>query len=550
MSEVHLRIEGNRAVLTGKLGKILLQLSQSLEGQKRWVKTGGFSFEATPMNLERAKSFFPEAVVDDKNASSDKFEQLAEKTEKRVETSYHSLTKPFPFQSKALSLSLGSRAYAVLGEMGTGKSKILIDTAGHLWCDGLIDAVLIVAPKGVHTQWVEEEIPKHMGPMVDWQGAAIDVSKTKKPEWQNDKLAIMAVNVDYPRLDKGYEFCESFIAKFRGRVLMIVDESHKIKTLSSQRTQNIIALGRKCSFRRIATGTPISKNLVDAFSQFSFLDPAILGQKYITSFRAEYCIMGGYEMREVIAHKNIEQFYSRISPFSFRITKEEADLGLPPKNYIRKTFEMSQEQKHHYLAMKADMITRMDDGEFVTVTSALPQLTRLQQIACGFLSDGVKLQRVENSRIDALKEVIEEREGKIIIWCRFNEDILWLKSQFGNSALTYYGDTSVNDREIAKQRFLDPDDKVRFLIANPSAGGTGLNLQGDCRTVIYYSNSFNSIDRWQSEDRVHRIGAKGAITYIDLIAKGTIDTKILSNLRNKKSISDLAFDDIRQLLDS
>lgn len=595
MSSVLLKIRDNRALLTGRLDNITLQLSMRLEGRKDFLKTGGFSFEPTPFNMEHFRALYPDAVIEGAVPGSKLFENWADATTAVGRGQYAFRTPPFPFQGVALARSSGlkpqiwptavgrepdacpaeatgypcthwappgighngpppdepsveppAKVFAILGETGTGKTKILIDTAGLLWSMGLIDAVLVVSPKGVHAQWIEEQLPEHLN--VPWQGAIIDTQR-KVPRWDRSKLCIMSVNADYPRLKHGVVNCEEFIDSFRGRVLMIVDESHKIKTFSSARTEAIIELGRACAYRRIATGTPLSLNLMDAFAQYYFLDEAILGQRYVSTFKAEYCITQGSGKDEVITgHKNVEQFWSRVDKYTFRITKDEADLGLPPKHYDRVQFELSAEQKHHYETMKADMLANMDSGQLIAPTSIMTQMLRLQQIACGFLTDGDKLQYLDNARMQALMDTIEQREGKIVIWARFKEDIKAIKKALGAEAVTYYGETSDADRKIAKEKFLDHNSGIRFFVSNPAAGGTGLNLQGDCRTVIYYSNSFNAIDRWQSEDRVHRIGTRSAVTYFDLVARGTIDLKLLRNLRNKKSISDLAFDDIRQML--
>jgi len=597
-SDKTLTIDNKRAIMTGRADNRLLQLSSRLEGQKRWLKTGGFSFEATEWNLDHFMAFFPEAKIEDLRTPVQ--EQFASEEAHLPRGAFVSRIAPFPHQTKALVASghiapsggpdrppeagvaapdpwmafleahkgpettpdpapklkllprtpdcVPAKVFAIFGDMGTGKTRILIDMAATLWCAGEIDAMLVISPKGVHEQWVSEQLPIHMSESVAWFAQAID-NKRKILDWPAEKLAIISVNIDYPRTKNGFENCEQFIKRFNGRVMIVVDESHKIKTFTALRTEAIIALGRLCKFRRIATGTPISKNLVDAFSQFYFLDPRIFGQNYLATFRSEYCIMGGPEGRDVVASKNVEQFYERIAAHSFRITKEEADLGLPPKHYVRYAFDLSPEQRHHYSALKEDMITRLETGKFLSVHSALPQLLRLQQVACGFLTNGDVVQPLENARIEALQEVIEEREGKIAIWCRFNEDIKAIKQLLGNEAVTYHGATSSTDREKAKELFLSSTSNIRFFVSNPSAGGTGLNLQGDCRTVIYYSNSFNAIDRWQSEDRVHRIGAKGAVTYIDLVARATCDARILSNLRGKKSLSDFALDDIRQMLE-
>lgn len=616
---MQLHIDGNRAVLTGKLDKRVLRL-KSFEGRKVWLKAGGYSFEPTPFNLEQFADIFPDVKIEDARPSDESlFAALPAGSFDRG--SYAPKTKPFPFQDHCLAAAghpvsprpvglhaappppnrglegliqtqaldhekpplelaespiifnslqeansqkphvfkaklaegVPAPAFAVFAETGTGKTKILIDMAGTLWCAGLIDAVLIISPKGVHEQWVKEQLPEHLG--LPYHAQAIS-QKDKIKEWTPDKLAILSVNIDYVRLENGLKNCFAFIDGFKKRVLLILDESHKIKNYSSNRTETIQALGRACAFRRIATGTPIAKNLVDAFAQYYFLDKRILGQEYITTFKASYCVMGGFELSEVVDHKNVEQFYGRIAPYTFRITKEEADLQLPPKHYARHSFELSEEQRKHYVAMKRDMITQMDNGKLATVANAVAQLTRLQQIGCGFLVSGAdkekgipgEIQPLKNARLEALQEVLESREGKCVVWARFDYDILAIREALGRECVTYYGATSPDARTNAKQRFLDPHSGIRFFVGNPAAGGTGLNLQGDCRTVVYYSNSFNAIDRWQSEDRVHRIGTKGAVTYIDLVATRSVDTKILNNLRDKKSISDLTFDEIRRLL--
>lgn len=598
VSEFRLVIEGNRATLLGRgFGNALLVLSKRLEGQKKWLKAGGFSFEATPLNLSRFKEAFPGATIEGEPQASSLFEGIGS-SGLPERAHYKSKVTPFKFQENGIAKSLGRKephvlgrgpahadgsvillpdlnktwqpppaanddgpvpaAFALLGEMGTGKSKILVDGIGELWCRNMLDAVLICSPKGVHTQWVEEQFPEHLGDMVPWQGAVVN-GKKDIPNWQSNRLHVLSVNIDYIRLKHGFQNCMDFVRRYPGRVMMIVDESHDIKNFTSSRTESAVALGRACAFRRIATGTPISLNLIDAFSQFYFLDRTIFGMEYIVSFRNEYCIMGGAEMRTVVAHKNVEQFWEKIDPHCFRITKDEADLELPERFFVNHPFELSAEQKSHYLSMKADMLTRMESGDLLDAKNAVSQMMRLQQIACGYLfkagdkDKGIPdvTQPLENARMTALLDVIRERQddSKVVIWARFNEDVEGIIRALGaEHCLDYYGPTPQKRRDINKVRFKDPNDPARFLVGSPAAGGTGLNLQGNVRTVIYYSNSFDAIDRWQSQDRVHRIGALHNITYFDLIAKGTIDTRVLANLRAKKSLADLALDDIRQVL--
>lgn len=525
-----------------------------------WLKTGGFSFENTPLNLERLSGAFPELPSIGSPAGLETVLDWAKTPPLEAlghpRTAFQPRHTPWPFQGQATARSVPCRAFAVFGEMGTGKTKILIDSIGQLWSAGRIDAVFIVAPKGVHSQWIEEQFPEHCGNL-PWQGAAITRQK-KPPTWDLEKLCVLAVNFDFAKGAKGHKICKQFIDTFKGRVMMIVDESQEIRSMTTGVTEQVTALGALCDYRRISTGTPIGKNLTDALPQYQFLDERILGHRYKSSFQQEYCIMGGYENGQVIGQKNVEQFWAKVAPYTFRITKEEADLNLPPKVYEKLVFELSDEQRHHYLALKADMITRFESGELMAVPNAIGLMVRLQQVTCGFLSvkgdkdAGIpdKLQFLKNNRMDALNRVLSERTelgGKTVIWARFNEDIEGIAAQLKDRCMTYYGPTSDKKRSINKARFLDPNDNT-ILVANPAAGGAGFNLQGHCRTVIYYSNSFDAIDRWQSEDRVHRHGMLFPITYIDLVAHKTIDRKLLANLRQKKSLADLAFDDIRKMV--
>ena len=160
--------------------------------------------------------------------------------------------------------------------------------------------------------------------------------------------------------------------------------------------------------------------------------------------------------------------------------------------------------------------------------------------------DGTMME-VGNERMDILLDIVGQRTGAIVIWHRFIEDgkrIIHHLTEAGEIAVRYLGTDA--ERQAAKDAFLSGE--ARIFVSNPKTGGVGLNLQGDCETVIYYSNNFDALDRWQSEDRVHRTGMKRAVTYFDIVARKSVDRVILRNLRAKKSISDLTLDDIRKSL--
>ena len=317
------------------------------------------------------------------------------------------------------------------------------------------------------------------------------------------------MNIDAIRTKKGFDTAMAFLKEHAGKNMMVIDESHNIKSGTAERTKAAWKLGDVSTYKRILTGTPISKNASDMWSQFKFLDDRIFGHKYFISFRNHFCIMGGFEGKQIVGQKNVEELYRTIAPHSFRLTKGEA-LDLPEKIYIRRRYEMSETCAQHYQSLKNSFLTLLDSGDVVDVNNAITCLLRLQQVLSGFLpgEDG-SVTEFANDRILQLMEIINQTEGQAVIWARFTHDILriekLLNKTFGDgSAVCYYGD-NVKDRGASVDRFLNKE--ARFFVSNPSAGGTGLNLQrSGCQTVIYYSNNFNFITRAQSEDRTHRIG--------------------------------------------
>ena len=524
------------------------QLLRRLEGRRVWRKDGTFQFEATPNNIEGFRQIYPEAKI-----SGGREDALRPPPtpigDRRVGPS---LIKPFAHQTRALAAARQHSVFALFMEQGTGKTRVAIDRAVGLWAEGSIDAVLVVTKKGVHTQWIVDEIPKHMAADVKFDAAFWDKKKTL-PEIMiknaSSRLKIFAINVDALISSNGFNAALRFLMAHEKRLLMIVDESQIIKNNKAKRTEACYKLGALASHRMILTGTPIAKDLTDEWSQFKFLDEAIIGFRYLTAFRNYYCVMGGFEGRQIIGTRNLDEFKRKVDPYSFRVTKEE-ELDLPPKQYAQQVFEMDDEQRKHYNALRDNFITQLDNGEISNVTHAATLMMRLQQITCGILpsSDSDDHQLLPNPRLRALEELIEARPGKTVVWARFNHDIIEIAKLLGDKCVTYYGATTTKEREEAKRLFLDPKSGIDYFVSNPAAGGTGLNLQGECRTVVFYSNSFSAIDRWQAEDRTHRIGTNQTITYFDLVCAGSPDRKILANLRRKKSLSDLALGDIKEMI--
>jgi SNF2 family DNA or RNA helicase len=358
-----------------------------------------------------------------------------------------------------------------------------------------------------------------------------------------DGLRILIMNIEAFSTEKGVSFARTFLRVTNS--FMAVDESTTIKTPNAKRTKNIIKVGREARFRRIATGSPVTKSPLDLYAQCEFLSADCLNMASYYAFQARYAVlverrMATHTFKQIVGYRRLDELQKRLDNFSFRVTKEEC-LDLPDKVYTRREVEMTAEQRKAYDQMKLMALSVIDQG-IVSTNNALTQLMRLHQICCGHvkLDDGSEVD-FPNNRIDELLAALEEVDGKVIIWANYRKDIERIKNRlqhdYGMTAVaSYYGDTEAEERQEIVTRFQDPADSLRFFVGNPRTGGYGLTLTA-AKTVIYYSNNFDLEVRLQSEDRAHRIGQTSKVTYIDLITPGTVDEHIVKALRNKINIA-------------
>jgi SNF2 family DNA or RNA helicase len=456
----------------------------------------------------------------------------------------------FKHQKTALELARGLSAFAYFMDMGTGKSKCLIDEMAELYACAKINRALIVAPAGVHYQWFDEQLPTHWPTELPMQCAFVGQgAKNKWPEFNDDgAMIILCVNIDALTMRPMTNKLIKFVAD--GKTLVAIDESQKIKNSQATRTTRCFELGEPSLYRRIMTGTPMAKGPEDYYAQFKFLDLGIIAVRSFAGFKRQYCEIGGFGGNSVIGYRNTEQLHQLIAPYSYRIEKSDC-IDLPPKMYQRVPVELGVEQRSVYLELKHQLLTELTDGTIIAAEQAVQRILRLQQVVQGFLprEDGSFEEYDLSNRLAALDDLIEGSHSKVVVWCRFRHDINLIMDRYQNIAVRYDGAVGQADREVNKRQFLDKDSTARLFISNAQAGGAGLNLAGLCNTVIYFSNSFSSLDRWQSEDRTHRIGTQGTVTYYDIVARGTIDINILSNLRRKKDITDMSLNELRSLIE-
>ena len=460
---------------------------------------------------------------------------------------YKYKSKPFAHQNKALEMSWDKEVFAYFMEMGTGKSKVLIDNIAMLYNAGKINGALIIAPKGVYKNWFDSEIPNHMPDYIPKKVSLWRTdpnAKDLKPMFSTGAdLHILIMNVEAFSTKKGLQFAQKFLSSHNA--LIGVDESTTIKNPSAKRTKNILSLRPLTKYRRILTGSPVTKSPLDLFSQCNFLDPWLLDQSSYYSFRTRYAVcrkiqVQGRQVEIVVGYRNLSELSDKLKPFSYRVLKDDC-LDLPKKTYLKRTIDLSDEQRKVYKQMKQEALAVLN-GKMVTSATVITQLMRLHQITCGhFTSDDGTIQEIKNNRISQLVDILEEVEGKAVIWAHYRYDIEKIveaisKKYGNNTVVTYYGDTTTDERAAAIKKIQDKDSPVRFIVGTPQTGGYGITLTG-ASTMIYYSNGYDLEKRQQSEARIDRIGQEKPMTYIDIMAEDTVDMKIVKSLRQKVNIA-------------
>lgn len=480
---------------------------------------------------------------------------------------YSYKTKPFPHQRKAFAETANLAAYGLLWEQGVGKTKPLIDTISYLYQEGKIKGVIVVAPNGVHRNWISDEIPTHMPKEVldqvkyiVWESAKFDqkgVEKQRKALEKHDGLCIVLVCYEATIRPKFKTWAKRFLDK--RPCIMILDESHKIKDPDSKVKTTCVALGGHAHYRRIATGTPLERPF-DVYSQLRFLEPTFWktqGFPTYEDFKQYFGVFversfGARSVQQLVAHKNLDELAEIVKRITWRLTKEDAGLNLPAKVYTKRYHEMTTDQWRCYNELKESFRTVLPSGDILEAPLAITRLLRLQQIVCGYVACEAEqpVQLIDpagkNLRMDlCVDEVLDPITEQAIIFSRFTPDIDELMRRLGNRAVRYDGSVNQDDRAHAKLRFQKGDAQF-FVMSN--AGSTGLTLVG-ASLFVNYANDFSLINRQQREDRCHRIGQTKSVTYLDLCCYGSVDEYIISSLIKKKDITvEVLLDDIRPWL--
>jgi SNF2 family DNA or RNA helicase len=387
---------------------------------------------------------------------------------------YDFKTTPYDHQRSVLQDSWAAEYYALFMEMGTGKTKVAIDNMAVLFEAGKITAVLVVAPKGVYDNWAKSEIQTHLPERIErhvmrWRPVKTQTYETELKDFilANDMpltLKIFVMNIEAFSTPRGAGIAKAFL-KYNPDNMVIVDESTTIKNRKAARTKNIVALRNMSKYRRILTGSPVTKSPMDLYAQCELLDDRALGFNSFFAYQARYAVvqrrtMGHRSFQQITGYRRLDELNAKLDTFSNRILKEDC-LDLPAKVYVRRNVALTPEQEKLYKQMKKLALAKMENGELATTQSILTQIMRLQQICCGFLQpDDGEIEPVPNNRMSELLDVVDEVQGKAIIWASYTHDIQQiataLRDRFGaESVATYYGATPQDERQEIVTRFQD-----------------------------------------------------------------------------------------------
>jgi SNF2 family DNA or RNA helicase len=473
---------------------------------------------------------------------------------------YTPRTIPLQHQAEALEVGWKRNLFAYFLEMGLGKSRIVIDDFMLNYEDNKVDGLIVIAPKGVYSNWWRED-KDNPGELQKWlwakhymntraymyragrktqdKGVRDWLMETREPSPRILIVNIESIAATPDAMALIQRFCKTH------RTMMVIDESTVIKNHKAKRTKHMFKLAALAEMRRILTGSPSTGSQSDLWAQFEFLRPGVnpLGYKNFTIFQARFnkltiMNMGRYSFKKETGPANTDELQHLVSLHSFRRRKIDC-LDLPPKQYRRWEVELTEEQQNVYNEMRKFAMAKVE-GQEASTELVVTQLMRMQCIICGHIKtdDGV-VRRLKSRRMEAVEQIVEGTEEQVVIWCHWRPDanlvIGELRKLYGeDSVAEWHGGISVQQREAYESDF--QAGRRRFMVATDQAGARGRTWTA-ATLVIYYSNGYDWEIREQSEDRTHRIGTRGTVTYVDLVAPGTVDEKIINALRTKRSVA-------------
>lgn len=357
-------------------------------------------------------------------------------------------------------------------------------------------------------------------------------------------LQILVTNYESTWRDGMAEALDDF-----GADLILCDESQRIKSHDSKQSKRLHQMGDAVKYKLILSGTPVQNHVVDIYSQYRFLNPDVFGRNFY-AFRNNYCVLGGWQNKVIVAEKNIEDLTKKMYGCAYRVTKAEA-LDLPEQVFVNIMLDFEPKEREVYNWLNRQSVVELETGE-CTATTILTKLLRMQQFTGGYLQadDSDRVEKVSDVKMKALSDILDDHvidaDKKLVIFAKFRNEIDNIKKLVASKGICFsaiYGDIKLEDRgEIIKDFQENPTTKV--IICQIQCAGLGITLTA-ADTCVYYSLDYNYANYAQSIGRIHRIGQTNKCTYLQLVIKNTIDEKILKALENKGNLAKNVVDNWR-----
>lgn len=450
-----------------------------------------------------------------------------------------------------------NKGFGLLFEMGCGKTLTAIAVTGAAYQMGKVKRVLIVAPTSVCAVWPKEfqdyaAFPYTIKTMLgDKRKRLKELSDLVNFPYPHLKVAV--INYESTWRDEIFEALEDYDAD-----LIICDESQRIKTHDSEQSKAMHKLGDRARYKLILSGTPVQNEAVDIFSQYRFLDSTIFGQNFYT-FRNRYAVMGGFNRKQIVSYRDLDQLIQKEHSIAYRVTKDEA-LDLPEQTFENRYIQLPTKERNLYDRLRRDSFAELTDGGTITATTVLTKLLRLQQFTGGFLveDEATKPQLVSTGKLDALSDILQdyviEGKKKLVIFARFLPEVHEIEKlaekllgKHGMKSVAIYGEIPKESRGAIVQQF-QTDPATMVFIGQIDTAGTGITLTA-ADTCVYYSVNFNYATYSQSLSRIHRIGQRNRCTYIHLVVENSVDTDILRSLSKKEDLAKTVVDTWRDYFD-
>lgn len=443
--------------------------------------------------------------------------------------SYHYKLEPRTYQRKSLKLIYRRKRFFLALEMGTGKTKIALDFMGSMLHHKKIGQGLVIAPLSVLSTVWEDEIAKN------WDDSLGLTYTLLRPGcsslWKTAHLVL--TNYDYART-----MVKELMAWAPD--IIVLDESHKIKNPHARQSKMAHKLGNVCEYAICLTGTPIGNRPLDLWSQFKFLVPGLLEEKY-KDFKDHYSIWGGGGGFELRKYKNLKELAHHVHPYVKSLKKKDY-LDLPDKNFIEIPVEMGEKARKMYKDMEKDFVAYVTDTTIVNAPIALAKLTKLSQISGGYIrsTEEEKDFPVHRAKLEVLEgitdDLLESDVKRVVIYARFLWEIKEIRKMLAPSWTTYQisGEIPAQQRKMAQSMF---NESGGAMICQIASGSLGMNLQS-ANYTLFYSLSYSHIDFLQAQDRTHRMGQTLPCFYYLLLCKGTLDRKIYRILKEKRDVAE------------